>query len=136
MFYDDVEDDEEESYIDPACYEVYDQQDYSVLLEDVPYINEVKIPGINLADYEPLTGRLFPCEKCGNWMPEEQYENTTIYGNHLCAQCKTEYDKTELGKVENIITLSYEPFQTSFSVPALRRSAGGDPAAGGKLPVR
>ena len=109
VFYDDVEDDEEESYINPACYEVYDQQDYSVLFEDVPYINEVKIPGINLADYEPLTGRLFPCEKCGNWMREEQYENTTIYGNHLCVQCKTEYDKTELGKVENIITLSYEP---------------------------
>lgn len=102
-------DDGKDSYTSMYGYEVYDQQDYSVLLDDIPYINEVKIPGINLTDYLPITGRLFPCENCGNWMREEQYEDTTIYGDHLCVSCYNEYSKTEPAKAEELLGLSFEP---------------------------
>ena len=108
MEYDEWEDEEFE--VDPM-YEVYDQQDYSVLLEDVPYINEVKIPGINLNNYEAMTGRQYPCEYpgCHIWMPEDQYNNPTLYGKHYCAYCHAKYKDSGEGKVEEIFSLSFEP---------------------------
>ena len=102
----DVWDDEE--YTVPAGYEIYNQQDYTVLLEDVPFINEVKIPGINLDSYEAKTGRQYPCEQegCNIWMPEEQYNSPTIYGKHLCAHCYNKYTHTDAGLAEEIFALA------------------------------
>jgi hypothetical protein len=91
-------------------YEVYDQQDYSVLLEDVPFINEIKLPGVDFSKYEPKTGRLLPCEKCGAWMTEEQAENnTTIYGDRLCLTClKKDYEPSDRALAEKVVALSMQ----------------------------
>jgi hypothetical protein len=104
------DDADEDDFVAAPGYEIYDQQDYSVLLEDVPYINEIKIPGIKLTDFEPLTGRTFPCDSCNDWITEDQYElNVNIYGQHLCFNCYKEYESTLPSYAEDVVILSKEP---------------------------
>lgn len=44
-------------------YEIYNQRDTKVYLEEIPYWSEIKIPGINLENYSPEAPDL--CDSCG-----------------------------------------------------------------------
>lgn len=81
-------DDFEEEWVedDHPWYEAFDQRDFSVHLDDIPYIDEVKIPGINLSEYEPKSSRMFECDYCKEGKFED-YLTDTIYGERICNQC-------------------------------------------------
>ena len=46
------------------CYKIFNQRDDEVDLEDIPYYEEIKIPGINLDYY--TNGESFFCDDCGD----------------------------------------------------------------------
>jgi hypothetical protein len=81
------DEDEDEWFEDKnPWYEAFDQRDFSVHLEDIPYIDEVKIPGIDLNAHEPRSGRMFECDYCKEGKFED-YLNDTMYGERICNQC-------------------------------------------------
>ena len=52
-----------------AYYQIFDQQDSETNLEDIPYYKEIKIPNINLDDYESDKEPYF-CSNCDAWVDE------------------------------------------------------------------
>jgi hypothetical protein len=51
-------------------YEIYDQQDDKVALDDIPYYEEIEVPGINLSNYS--TDEPFRCDACGTLLDEDE----------------------------------------------------------------
>ncbi len=101
------DEDEDEWFEDEnPWYEAFDQRDFSVHLEDIPYINEIKIPGINLSEYEPRSGRMFECDYCKEGKFED-YLNDTIYGERICNQCQQkDFDKSTKGMAALLPTIA------------------------------
>lgn len=68
-------------YPDKKTYEAFDQKDGQVLLEDIKYIHEIEIPGIDLNTLESLGDH---CIRCGDFVPEyEGYHEDVCY----CDMC-------------------------------------------------
>lgn len=86
---------------DAECYQVFDQQDSECSLDDIPYYEEIKLPGINLDYYENIEPKF--CEDCGEHISEgDEYwgENGEIYCNDCwsehyfrCASCGDMYSQ-------------------------------------------
>jgi hypothetical protein len=51
-------------------YEIYDQHDDKVSLDEIPYDEEVEIPGVDLDSYS--TDEPFRCEDCDEIMSEDE----------------------------------------------------------------
>lgn len=71
------------------CYRVFDQQDNEDYLEDIPYYEEIKIPGINLDYYENREPRY--CEECGEYLSEDDEYWGEDGDNVYCESCWHEY---------------------------------------------
>lgn len=70
-------------------YEIYDQQDDKVMLDEIPYYEEIEIPGVDLDSY--TTDELFSCEGCGTYMPEDEI-NWDPFGTYpYCETCWEEH---------------------------------------------
>ena len=86
------------------CYQVFDQQDNECYLDDIPYNDEIRIPGINLDYYENSEVRF--CEDCGeNLSYDEEHwgENGELYCNSCwsehyfsCQECGNTYSQDEV----------------------------------------
>ena len=66
-------------------YQIFDQQDREVELEDVPYWSEVEIPNIDLDDLENGAG--YSCERCGANLHEDEVYWSPDGDECLCADC-------------------------------------------------
>lgn len=69
-------------------YQVFNQQDSECSLDDIPYHEEIKIPGINLDYYE--NGELKFCEDCGESIPDGE-ECWGKEGEIYCENCWHEH---------------------------------------------
>lgn len=69
---------------DNYCYQIFNQQDNEVTLNEVPYWDEIEFPGINLDELDNNEG--YACERCGANLAEED-----IYwgldSECLCVDC-------------------------------------------------
>lgn len=70
------------------CYQVFNQQDGEVYLDDIPHYEEIRIPGIDLDYYENAEPRF--CEDCGENLSEDE-----IYwgedGELYCENCWSDH---------------------------------------------
>lgn len=64
--------------------EIYDQEDNKVDFEDIPYYEEVEIPGINIENFSDETPSI--CDDCGEIISEGD-EYYTDNGQVLCGDC-------------------------------------------------
>lgn len=70
----------------PEQCEVFDQQDNQVTLEDIPFLDEVSIPGLELNDMN--SGELYRCSECDAVISEDEAnEYCTPDGEFLCSSC-------------------------------------------------
>jgi hypothetical protein len=53
-------------YEDAECYQVFNQQDDECSLDDIPYYEEIKLPGIDLDNYENAEPRF--CWDCNRFL--------------------------------------------------------------------
>lgn len=92
-------------HIPSGCYEVYNQQDLERPLSDIPYLEEIKIPDIDIADLDrgfPFEGFCIGCGVgLGEWEwyygPDDQcYCHDCFYERFFtCAQCEEDYELDE-----------------------------------------
>lgn len=89
---------------DAEYYQVFDQQDSECSLDDIPYYEEIKIPGINLDYYE--NSELKFCEECGDYLSDDDEcwgENGELYCNYCwsehyfnCCDCGNTYSQDKV----------------------------------------
>lgn len=88
-------------------YEVYNQVDWQLSdLSAIPYIEEVKIPGIDfnrIAVKEDSSEGL--CDECQSEVDEDTLLGTA-YGNFICERCWDRYINSEDGLVEYFINIA------------------------------
>ena len=71
------------------CYQVFNQQDSEVELDDIPYYTEIKIPGISdLSNYENIEPKF--CVDCEEYIPDG-YECWGREGEIYCEDCWHEH---------------------------------------------
>lgn len=70
------------------CYQVFNQQDSEVNLDDIPYYEEINIPGIDLDDYENSEPRF--CEGCGEYILEDDV-CWGLDGELYCGDCWSDH---------------------------------------------
>lgn len=52
-------------------YQIFNQQDSEVYLEDIPFFDEIKIPGINFQSY--TNGEPYFCDECSELVPNGEF---------------------------------------------------------------
>jgi flagellar hook-basal body complex protein FliE len=70
-------------YPDGIHYEAFDQKDGQIILEDIKYIDEIKIPGVDLWSLDSLGVR---CSVCNDFLFNGE-ENEDSFGEYYCDQC-------------------------------------------------
>ena len=71
-------------------YQVFDQQDSECYLEDIPYAEEITIPGINLDEYD--TEEPAHCDYCGDMLSNDGDDTYWApNGDILCPDCFSRY---------------------------------------------
>jgi hypothetical protein len=87
-------------YDDTSC-EVFDQQDNKVTLEDIPYIDEINIPGINLSSLD--SGPIYYCTDCGERIVSDFDLYIGTDGMPYCEYCfnDTFFMCDECGEIRN-----------------------------------
>lgn len=94
-------------YPDKEICEVFNQQDKTVVLDDIPYIEEVSIPGVDL---EKLKAHY--CSECGRNLFDDEYF-TDDNGEIFCADCWQDIDYTQYLSSDTQFTAEF----LAFTVP-------------------
>lgn len=116
-----------------SVIELYDQQDERVSLNDIPYNQEINIPGVDLSDVLDPASEITTCYECDALLADDEMlvgsdgefycetcwkEHffccdscvitgwrddgiTTVFGDHLCADCFDDYMESNDGAVQS-----------------------------------
>lgn len=69
-----------------SYYQIFNQQDHEVYIDDVPYSEEIEIPGVNLDDYD--TEEPCHCDWCGAILASDGDDTWwSPNGDMLCQDC-------------------------------------------------
>ena len=71
-------------------YELYDQRDRNCYLKDIPYWEEIQIPGVNLHNLVNQQPYDYMCDVCGALLSEND-ESYTVNDSIYCSRCFDEY---------------------------------------------
>lgn len=97
-------------YPDGETYEAFDQKDGQILIEDIKYIDEVKIPGVDLW---ALESRGPHCCVCNDFVFNEEGEEDS-FGNLYCPTCWNEELHEWVDKNGNKVNLQSPAIRGGF----------------------